>query len=312
MLRFGIIGCGNIALRFLKGCTYVSDVEVTAGASRDLSKAKEFCMTHGIPYAYGSYEDLLKADTTDAVYIATPPFTHYQLVKEALQHNKHVLCEKPFVATSDQVEELFAMAKLRGLMLMEAMKAVFTPTTQKVKDWITDGRIGELKYAEASYSYRSPFGYDHWVFDPNAMGGGMLDVGVYAIAYLNHVIDSPIEKHVSLQIEGDTGCDEIRQIVVKYRNGVMGSMRGGIGVKTKNIAYFYGTKGYIEVEDFWKSKVANLIVKDTKEVYAADFESEFTFQIEHFANCIKNGTSQSPVMNEAASKSMIDLINGTL
>lgn len=310
MVKFGIIGCGKITERFLIGCKLCEDVEVVAAASRDLDKAEAYCAQHGISLAYGSYEALCKDITVDAVYIATPPFAHYALCKMALENGKHVLCEKPFVANEEEVAQLFALAKSKGLLIMEAMKAVFTPTTHQVKTWLDEGKIGTLKYAEAGYCYKSPFGIEHWVFDANRMGGGMLDVGVYAIAYLNGLISQDIETSVAMSTKSITGCDEFMQILIKYTNGVQASVRGAISVNTKNTAYFYGTEGYIEVDDFWKSRKAKLIRYDGASAdYFDDFPSEFKFQIEHFADCIKKGTFESPVMSEEASLAIIRLIN---
>lgn len=309
-MKFGIIGCGKITERFLKGCCLCEDVEVVAAASRDLQKAKDFCMQHQISLAYGSYEALCKDNTVDAVYIATPPFTHYALAKMALMNGKHVLCEKPFLSSENEVKELFELARTNGLMIMEAMKAVFTPTTLQVKAWLDEGKIGELKYAEAGYCYKSPFGYDHWVYDAHKMGGSMLDVGVYAIAYLNRLIGRDIIESVALSTKSVTGCDEFKQILIKYEHHVQASVRAALNVKTRNIAYFYGTLGYIEVDEFWKSKKAKLISYKGETIeFFDDFPSEFKFQIEHFVQCIKKGTFESPVMSEQASLAIIKLIN---
>ncbi len=313
MLKFGIIGCGKITERFLKGCALLANVEVVAAASRDLTKAENYCAKHHLCLAYGSYEALCADNTIDAVYIATPPFTHYTLAKMALESGKHVLCEKPFVSSEEEVRELFALARKKGLLIMEAMKAVFTPTTLQVKRWLEEGLIGELKYAEAGYCYKTPFDTDHWVYDQKGMGGGMLDVGVYAIAYLNELISSKITESVSMKTNSVTGCDEFMQILVKYANGVQASLRGAISVSTKNTAYFYGIEGYIEVDDFWKTKNAKLIRYDGENrTFFEDFPSEFKFQIDHFAQCIEKGTFESPVMSEQASLAIINLINQNL
>lgn len=313
MVRFGIIGCGKITERFLKGCAEVAEVQVVAAASRDLLKAQVYAKQHGIQLAYGSYEALCADNTVDAVYIATPPFTHYTVAKMALLSDKHVLCEKPFVANEQEVQELFEIARQRGLIIMEAMKAVFLPTTIQVKTWLSQGRIGDLKYAEAGYCYRAPFDYEHWVYDPQRMGGSMLDVGVYAIAYLNAVISQEITASVSLRTNAKTGCDEFMQILLTYANGIQASVRSALSVNTQNTAYFYGTEGYIEIENFWKSKSATLYRYNEKaEIFTSDFPSEFKFQIEHFTDCIKKGTVESPIMSEHASLAIIRLINQQL
>jgi predicted dehydrogenase len=313
MVRFGILGCGKITERFLKGVAEVADVEVVAAASRDMKKAQLYADQHGIRLAYGSYEALCANNAIDAVYIATPPFTHYAIAKMALLNDKHVLCEKPFVANEQEVQELFEIARHRGLMIMEAMKAVFLPTTIQVKTWLSQGRIGTLKYAEAGYCYNAPFDYDHWVYDPERMGGSMLDVGVYAIAYLNEVIAQEITQSVSLITKAQTGCDEFMQILLAYTNGVQASVRSSLSVNTQNTAYFYGTEGYIEIDNFWKSKSATLYrYNEEAEIFTSDFPSEFKFQIEHFTDCIRKGTVESPVMSEQASLAIIRLINQQL
>ncbi len=309
-IRLGIIGPGKITTRFLKGCALSTGIDVVAAASRDYDKAVKFCADHGIEHAFGNYEEMCASGLIDAVYIATPPFTHYELVKMCLKHNIHVLCEKPFLQNSDQIEEVFALAKSKGKLLMEAMKAVYTPTTLQVQKWLADKVIGELVYAEASDSYKSPYEHDHWVFYKEGMGGGILDVGVYPIAYLLYLIDSPVVSSTHMQVLGETGVDEVMQILIKFENGVMGSVRGGLIVNMQNKAIFYGTKGSIEISDFWKTTQAKLMVEGQDEIiWKSDFESDFHFEIQHFIDCIKKGALESPVMSKQFSIKMINLIN---
>ena len=312
-VRLGIIGPGKITTRFLKGCGLSSGIEVVAAASRDFDKAVKFCAEHGIEHAFGNYEEMCASGLIDAVYIATPPFTHYELVKMCLNHNVHVLCEKPFLTDSKQIEEVFELARSKGKLLMEAMKAVYTPTTLQVKKWLADKVIGELVYAEASDSYKSPYEHDHWVFYKGRMGGGILDVGVYPIAYLLYLIDSPIVSSTGMKVLGETGVDEVMQILINFENGVMGSVRAGLKVNMQNKAIFYGTKGYIEVSDFWKCTEAKLKLEGQEEIsWKSDFESDFQFEIQHFIDCIKKGALESPVMSKQFSMKMIDLINSNL
>jgi hypothetical protein len=88
---------------------------------------QSLCDHHGLPYAYGFYAAMYADNNVDAIYIATPPFTHYALTKMALLKGKHELCEEPFVDNEEEVQELSALNRIQGLILMEAMKAVFTP-----------------------------------------------------------------------------------------------------------------------------------------------------------------------------------------
>ena len=131
MLNIGIIGCGKIAHRFMKGALELDNVHVIACAARELERAEEFAQKYTIGFAYGDYDSMLAREDLDAVYIATPPFMHEEQIRLSLSHNKHVICEKPFVQNTETVKDLFKIAKEKGLILMEANKTVFTPTDRK-------------------------------------------------------------------------------------------------------------------------------------------------------------------------------------
>ena len=94
-VRWGIIGLGNIARNFVKDLALVNEAQIYAAASRNLEKANAFADEYNIPYAFGSYKELLECKEIDVVYIATPHTSHCELSIMAMEHGKHVLCEKP-------------------------------------------------------------------------------------------------------------------------------------------------------------------------------------------------------------------------
>lgn len=120
-MRFGILATGKIAEKMANTTRQVEDAVLFAVASRSEEKAKIFAAEFGAEKAYGSYEGLLNDPEVDVVYVALPHPMHYQMVKQSLEYGKHVLVEKPIAVNLKQAEELFALAREKGLFLMEAM-----------------------------------------------------------------------------------------------------------------------------------------------------------------------------------------------
>lgn len=252
-IRFGIIGIGKISHRFMKGIQLVEDAEVIAVASRDQIKAENYSHQYNIARYYGSYEELVDDPDIDAIYIATPPPLHFDHIMLCLHYGKHVLCEKPFLTSVEEINEVFSFARKQGCFVMEAQKSVFLPATKQVKQWLDEGSIGKLKYVEASYCYQGNFPEDHFVFDRG--GGSMFDVGVYPLSYLAYVVDQPIRKIEVQSITNEARIyenpvDMTAQIILEYESGVLGYVRSSISVATPNRACLYGDQGWIEVGNF--------------------------------------------------------------
>ena len=111
--RWGIFGASRIAPDFLVAMKTLPENEhtVVAVASRSLQRAAEFAAKHDIAKAYGSYEELAKDENVEVVYVATLHPTHAPLCKLALNHGKHVLCEKPMTMNQKDSKGLFEIAK---------------------------------------------------------------------------------------------------------------------------------------------------------------------------------------------------------
>jgi predicted dehydrogenase len=110
-INWGIIGPGKIAKKFTTSLREVEDANLYAVASRDLQRAEEFAKENGATKAYGSYEEMLRDEEIDVVYVATPHVFHHEQTLLCLQHKKAVLCEKPFAINRQQVEEMISAAK---------------------------------------------------------------------------------------------------------------------------------------------------------------------------------------------------------
>lgn len=119
--RWGIFGAGKIAHDFMVALKTLpeNDHKVVAVASRSLERAAEFADRHNIEKAFGSYEDLARDENVEVVYVSTIHPMHAPLCKLALSHGKHVLCEKPMTMNLKYTKEVFELARVKGLFIME-------------------------------------------------------------------------------------------------------------------------------------------------------------------------------------------------
>lgn len=302
-ITFGIVGTSSITHRFLRGVEKVAEVEACAIASRELKKAEAFCETYPFLTPFESYVAMLKEPSIQAVYIALPNYLHEKAILQALHAGKHVLCEKPMVLHQEEVHRCFALAKEKGLLLMEAMKPCFLPTTLKAKEWIQQGKIGKLCYLEAGYCARNPIPFQSgWHSFPSMGGGALYDIGVYPLAFVNSICKDAIIKVQGTARMLPTGADAMHLIQLQYENGVGAQLRCAIDMDADNKAVIYGEQGTITIANFWKSDTAILKnTEGTETFYEPHDASEFQYQIHAFVQAILLNASEAALMSEEES-----------
>ncbi len=154
-IRWGILGCGNIANKFAEDLRWVEDAELLAVASRDEKKAIEFSARHKSKLAFGSYEELVSCPDVDAIYIATPHGLHREHALLCIAHKKAVLCEKAFALNSFDAKEMIEAARKNRVFIMEAFWTKFLPQYEKVISLIQSGEIGEIKIVQADFGFKA-------------------------------------------------------------------------------------------------------------------------------------------------------------
>ncbi len=300
-VKLGIIGPGGIANAFANGVKLCENIEIIAAASRDKKRAVDFCQKHSIKNAYGSYEEMLDNPEIDGVYISTVHINHYELTKLCLLKGKSVICEKPFVLEPSHVKELSLLAKEKNLSLMEAMWTRFLPGIIKAKEWVKDGKIGEVKYMEFSFGFNAQFDPNARLFNKDLAGGALYDVGTYVIETALLFADSPVKNSTLLKTTGASGVDEVTIIGLEFESGALANLSCAISCKTRQEAYVYGTDGYIKLPRFWSC--TEPVLYDENDVITEEFKANyenaydgFKFEIEHFAHLIENRITESELI----------------
>lgn len=250
MVRWGILGCGSIAQKFVDDLKQVEGCKLVAAGSRNAEKAKAFQELNGAELSFGSYEELAKCEEVDVIYVATPHPMHKDNTILCLENGKHVLCEKPFAMNAEEVKEMIAVAKSNQLFLMEAIWTQFLPYMQKLKQVIRDGAIGEIQMIEADFGFKADYNPDGRLFNPSLGGGALLDIGIYPLFLCHTLLGKPDEISASA-ILGDTQVDVSTTMNLKWKSGAMASLLCTVLCDTKCEAKIYGTEAYIEIDSRW-------------------------------------------------------------
>jgi predicted dehydrogenase len=200
--RVAVIGTGMIANagHFPAWQSLGRDVEVVGAADIDVSRARQSAEHHGIPHAYGDWQQMLDELQPDIVSVCTPNMYHKEQAIAALRAGAHVFCEKPAATSYADVEAMYAAADGAGRTLFITQTARFNNTARTAKDYIDAGYLGEVYYAETSMMRRR--GIPKWgVFHikEHSGGGPIYDIGVHSLDLLFWLMGTPKVTAVSGQ-----------------------------------------------------------------------------------------------------------------
>jgi predicted dehydrogenase len=150
VIQLAIIGCGHWGPNHIRVFNSLPDSRV--GAAVDLNEKRLTSVGEMYPgiRCERDYRRVLEDPAFDAVVVATPVSSHYEIVRESLLAGKHVLCEKPLCENSEQAEELLGLARSQGRALMVGYVFLFNPGIRKLKELVDTDELGELQYLSAS------------------------------------------------------------------------------------------------------------------------------------------------------------------
>ena len=246
-VRWGILSTADIALKKVVPAMQLSPwCEITAIASRELSKAKEAADELGIRIAYGSYEELLADDSVEVIYNPLPNHLHVPWTLKAAEAGKHVLCEKPIALNAEEATKLIDARDRYGVRIQEAFMVRTHPQWLETQRLIRAGRIGTLRSITCFFSYNNP--------DPANIrnqlelgGGALMDIGCYPITISRWIYEAEPRRVLGL-IERDPEfrTDVLTTAVLDFPNG-----HSTFTCSTRLAPYqrmiFHGTEGRVEV-----------------------------------------------------------------
>lgn len=336
-LRVGIIGAGSISKCHMEAYQRLEQVEVVAVCDINEERANEYAKEYGIPHVFTDYQEMLGMEDLDAVSVTTWNNSHGCISVAALQAGKHVLCEKPLAMNAAEALEMEKVSRETGKLLMVGFVRRFGENTKILKESVENGELGKVYYAKAGYIRRwgNPGG---WFSDKKRSGGGpVIDLGVHMIDLIRYLNGKPkavsvfastfhhlgmnpgvkgIQKYYSADYEEFNDVEDGATTIIKFENGLTLFFETSWVLYAKEDQLYlnlYGDKAGVQMEPeiaFYEER--NQYLAETKPAVdpaSYSFMHNFYQEIEHFVDCITNGTAcMNPVEDGVELMKILDAI----
>jgi predicted dehydrogenase len=204
----------------------VPDAEVVAVYSRSLEKAQAFAGKHGIKSAYDDIQSLLLQAECDVVDICLPNFLHYDMCLAAANAGKHIIIEKPLCLSLEQADEMIAVCKYKGRLLMYAEELCFAPKYERVRAIVESGAVGDIYELRQCEKHSGP--HSRWFYQSETAGGGvMMDMGCHSIEVIRWLYDKPAIQSVTAElgtfVHGDrTDLEDHALVTIRFEGDRLG------------------------------------------------------------------------------------------
>ncbi|WP_025680476.1 Gfo/Idh/MocA family protein [Paenibacillus massiliensis] len=248
-MRIATIGTGSIVDAMLATIEELDRVTCTAIYSRKIETAQVLADKYGIQTIYTDLQLLFADKNVDAVYIASPNSLHFEQAVQALEHGKHVICEKPFTSNLVETESLIALAKQKNLFLFEAISNIHLPNYALVQEQLP--KLGNIKFIQCNYSQYSRK-YDQLlagetpnVFNPQFSGGAIMDINIYNIHFVMKMFGAPESISYTANKHAN-GIDTSGVAVLQYPDFIAECV-GCKDTNSMNFVLIQGEKGYLHV-----------------------------------------------------------------
>ncbi|XAR62221.1 D-xylose 1-dehydrogenase (NADP(+)) [Bertholletia excelsa] len=154
-VRFGILGCANIARKFARAILLAPNATIQAVGSRSAEKAARFAAENGFPSTakmYGNYEAVLDDPDVDAVYVPLPTSLHVKWALLVAEKKKHLLLEKPVALSTPEFDQILATCEANGVQFMDGTMWMHHPRTLKMREFLSDPNgFGKLKTIHVTF-----------------------------------------------------------------------------------------------------------------------------------------------------------------
>ena len=239
MLNVGIIGCGSIA-RQRHAAEYKNNENTNIAGVFDVSRVRAEAMAADFGgKVYDTAEELIADAAIDVVSVCVANAFHAPITIDALNHGKHVLCEKPMAISLKDCEEMLAAAEKSGKRLLIDHNQRLTPAHKKAKEIIASGELGRVISFAATFGHKGPEMWsadkssNTWFFKKNAAAfGSMADLGIHKIDLMRYLIGADVKNVFSCMATLDKKfpdgtpieVDDNSVEILTFENGALGTV----------------------------------------------------------------------------------------
>lgn len=290
-LNWAVLGTGVIANQMAAALEKMGR-RLYAVGNRTHDKAVAFAEKYGVDKVYDTIDDMFLDEAVDIIYITTPHNTHYEFMKKALEHGKHIFVEKSITLNSRELNEMQALAQAKGLIIGEAMTIWHMPIYKKLWEIVQSGQLGKVQMITMNFGSFKEYNMKNRFFNMNLAGGAMLDIGVYALSIVRSFMDEKPEDIVSQWQASPTGSDEMATILLKNGLGQMATVALSMHSKQPKRAMISCEKAYIEIMEYPRADKAVIVDAETgvrTEIEAGSTAEALGYELQDMEQAVLTG-----------------------
>ncbi len=308
-IKWGILGTGAIAKAFADALQE-TEGELVAVASQSLKRAEDFSKPYNCSAIEG-YQSLISLPEVEAIYVATPHTSHFELSAECLRNKKAVLCEKPMTINATETMALIDISRKNNTLLMEAFMYKIHPQTQQVMKVIQENLTSPLNI-RAEFCFAVDVPESHRLVNKELGGGSILDIGCYPMSISRHAVGAVNGKNfmnpVSIEGQGELnsqGIDLNASAKLVFEDGSLAEIKSATNLSSASDVEISDGKTTVVLNQPWhcgefterKSQIT--LKKSNGDEESIDITTDkglYALEIDHFSENLKNHNTESDLI----------------
>ncbi len=308
-IKWGILGTGAIAKAFADALQE-TEGELVAVASQSLKRAEDFSKPYNCSAIEG-YQSLILLPEVEAIYVATPHTSHFELSAECLRNKKAVLCEKPMTINATETMALIDISRKNNTLLMEAFMYKIHPQTQQVMKVVQENLTSPLNI-RAEFCFAVDVPESHRLVNKELGGGSILDIGCYPMSISRHAVGAVHGKNfmnpVSIEGQGELnsqGIDLNASAKLVFEDGSLAEVKSATNLSSASDVEISDGKTTIVLNQPWhcgefterKSQIT--LKKSNGDEESIDITTDkglYALEIDHFSESLKNHNTESDLI----------------
>jgi predicted dehydrogenase len=302
MIKWGVIGLGNMGQKFANSIKETDNAKLIAISSLNSEKLKIFKNNFQIDkkLVFNNYNDLVKCDEIDAVYIATLNNTHLDLIKLCAENKKNILCEKPMSLNIEEAKIAANHIKKFNVMFYEAVAYTSHAQTKTFIDLMNENNIGKILSIHATFGFKvKKINPKSRIFNKSLGGGAILDIGCYPFSFLNLICKNN-ENIEFKSVKGSfaiTGVDDSAEANLIIGNNIRSNIKVSFKENLDNKTIINGESGSLILSNPWLPEIKSFVQVNHKH---SSYKKFITSDKSVFGNQIQNVSAkiQDKKMND--------------
>ena len=307
-MKVGLIGLGGMGFVHFNCYKKMAGVEIAVAEIR-VDMAKDKIKDDSIP-VYSSYEEMIEKENPDFVDVCTPSYLHTDMTVYALEHGKHVICEKPMSISSDEAKRMIEASERTGNLLMTAHVVRFMSPYVYLKSVVDSGELGQPVHVIMHRLSETPkWSWENWMLDGEKSGHVTLDLSIHDIDFAQYVFGEP--KSITAVYKEMKNNDNFISTNMIYDGFSVQTVGGWYNASIPFHAEYTAVfeNGYVESRGgkvTKNGKEVSFDVKETSEDTGINLSGAdgYSDEITYFMDCINNGRKPARVSPESSLRSV--------